>query len=66
MAMKKSDLLNPKQMVQTKGGYAELQPVESAPVAPEPAGAKTPRTGRGPSRRSASRTKTLAYRSGGD
>lgn len=35
MAMKKRDLLNPKQMVETKGGYAELQPVSNG----APAGA---------------------------
>lgn len=37
MAMKKSDLLNPKQMVEAKGGYAELQPVASGPTAAVPA-----------------------------
>ncbi len=37
MAMKKSDLLNPKQMVEAKGGYAELQPVASGPAAAVPA-----------------------------
>lgn len=31
MAMKKSDLLNPKKMVETTGGYAELQPVSTGP-----------------------------------
>jgi len=31
MTVKKSDLLTPKNMVETKGGYAELQPIASGP-----------------------------------